>query len=158
MCFCSSLSEDALNFGDILDLRGSSHLPSFIIRVPTVWRTQNSIVHNILGQCLGKSPFSPPFLWQAEPHLRVCVYCFVGVTEDCGKSIDVRGGRPVFKFWLCNLPTVWLWACGLTCSSPTFGICKTGILMFTSRGYEITYMRQCVQSMHLDKMMEWWSY
>lgn len=106
-------------------------------------------------------PLSPPFLWQAAPHLRVCVYCFVGVMEDCGKSIDVRGSRPVFKFWLCNLPAVWLWACDLTCLSPTFGIYKMGIIMFTSRGYEITYMRQCVQSMHLDKwnddQINWWT-
>ena len=57
MCFCSSLSEDALNLGGVLDLRSGSHLPSFTLRILSTYCVADKKISSphTLGQCLGES-------------------------------------------------------------------------------------------------------
>ena len=103
MCFCSSLSEDTLNLGGVLDLRSGSHLPSFTLRILSTYC--------VADKKISSSSYSGPMSWgisappplpcSLNPHPRVVII------EDCGKIILFRErSGPVFKFWLCSLPAV----------------------------------------------------
>lgn len=108
MCFCSSLSEDALNWGGILDLNSSSHLPSFTIRILSTYCVVDTKIYSSYypGPMSWEISSSPPLRSSLNPHPTVCVYHLVRVIEDCGKITHFGEGRPVFKFWLCSLPAV----------------------------------------------------